>query len=46
VAGTSTILITQAREELIFLKHVLAGNEVFALVEFRDQIATLRQRNG
>jgi hypothetical protein len=31
VAGTSIILITQARQELIFLKRGLAGDEVFSI---------------
>jgi hypothetical protein len=35
--GTSTILITRASEELIFLKYVLARNEVFSLWKIRGE---------
>jgi hypothetical protein len=46
VAGTSIILINQARQELIFLKYPLSENEVFSMGKYLAQKCHAPAKNG
>jgi hypothetical protein len=46
VAGTSIILIIQARQELIFLKSGLAGDEVFSIGKEMVKKCHVLPKNG